>query len=313
MSYFQALFLALIQGLTEFLPVSSDGHLAFFGHILGLENPDIAFDILLHLATLAAVVGYYRKEILKLAIDLIKPGIDIDRRKDSARFALAVIIATVPTAIIGLSLKDSIESLHADLRWSAAGFLVTAVFLAIGARFSKERSKTTVPSLPLWIPFIIGIAQGLAVLPGVSRSGLTISTAMLFRAGGVEAAEFSFILSIPAILGAALLRVPGDLGDRHLLCLPVFFRPDPRRGTSCHPPAQSGSGKKTICLVLLLPDSHVGIIADTRLNPMTAELRKRARVPHSGLSPKERPARGYLLSRKCRMLPGFLSHQTPGK
>jgi len=212
-SLIQALILAVIQGLTEFLPVSSSGHLAFFGKVAGLTEPDINFDILLHIATLFAVVFYYRKDLFNLTLGLFKKGDKQGFAENPWRFLLFVITATIPTGIIGLYFKDKVEHLHSNLNAVGIFFLITAILLAITYIIQKKHKGKKLLSLPLYIPFLIGIVQGLAVMPGISRSGSTIVTALLLGVVAKEAASFSFLISIPAILGAFLLQLNGISGN----------------------------------------------------------------------------------------------------
>jgi len=210
MTWVQAFILALIQGLTEFLPVSSSGHLALFGKILGLKSPDIAFDVVIHLATLFAVVFYYRRDIFEIIVSLFNG----EKRKESVsdfakrpfRFLLFGIVATIPTAVVGLFLKDRIENLHSNLHVVGFCFFLTALFLFIAWEIQKKGKSKKLLDFPLYLPFLIGIAQGLAVLPGISRSGATITAALVFGVCAEDSAEFSFLLSIPAILGAFVLE-----------------------------------------------------------------------------------------------------------
>ncbi len=213
MSLIQALVLAIIQGLTEFLPVSSSGHLAFFGKVAGLSEPDISFDIVLHIATLFAVLFYYRKELINLALGLINKGDKEGFAKDPLKFLLFVIIATIPTGIIGLYFKDKVEEFHSNLNIVGIFFLITALLLGITYFINKHYKGKSLLSMPYYVPFLIGIVQGLAVMPGISRSGSTIVTALLLGVMAKEAASFSFLISIPAILGAFLLQLSDISGN----------------------------------------------------------------------------------------------------
>ena len=209
MNWVQALILALIQGVTEFLPVSSSGHLALFGKLIGLKKPDIAFDIVIHLATLFAVLIYYRKDIIGIVLGLFgkkQEGRFSDFTERPYRFLLFGIVATIPTAIIGLLLKDRVEQFHSNLNIVGTCFLITAVFLFVAWKIQQRGKEEKLLNFPLWLPLIIGIAQGLAVMPGISRSGATITAALLFGVCAEDSAEFSFLLSIPAILGAFVLE-----------------------------------------------------------------------------------------------------------
>ncbi len=210
MSWIQAFILSLIQGLTEFLPVSSSGHLALFGKLIGLKKPDIAFDVVIHLATLFAVLIYYRKDIFAIVLGLFGKKEERGKFSDFSsrpyRFLLFGVVATIPTAIIGLYLKDKIEYLHSNLHIVGLCFLITSVFLFTAWKVQKKGKSERLLDFPLWLPFLIGIAQGIAIFPGISRSGATITAALLFGVCAEDSAEFSFLLSIPAILGAFILE-----------------------------------------------------------------------------------------------------------
>lgn len=226
MSLVQALILALVQGLTEFLPVSSSGHLALLGKLVGLKEPDINFDITIHLATLFAVVFYYRKDLYNLAINFfssLKNGggeTGSDFPNNPLRFLFFVIAASIPTGIIGLYLKDKVEYLHSNLKIVGVCFLITALFLFFASIIQKKGNSERLLTMSLLIPILIGIAQGLAVIPGISRSGATITVALFFGVSAEDSAEFSFLISIPAILGAFLLKL-GDISGS-LFTLPYI-------------------------------------------------------------------------------------------
>jgi len=183
--YLQALALAIIQGITEWLPISSSGHLALIQHLFGI-SPPLFFDIALHFGTLLSVVVYFWKDILGLARQL--------------NTVILLIIATLPTAIIGLLMKDFFASFYSNLIMVGIALLISGSLLFL-TRYAKP-GRSLNPKLA----FIIGIIQGCAVAPGISRSGSTISAGMLLGLDKNDAARFSFILSIPAILGATLLE-----------------------------------------------------------------------------------------------------------
>ena len=214
MTLLQALALALIQGLTEFLPVSSSGHLALSGHLFGLPAPDIAYDVLIHMATLVAVMLYYRKTLWNLAAGLFRPEGRTGFAARPWRFLLFVILSSVPTGIIGLTLEGHMVSLHQNLYIVGGCFLVTGAVLALTyRRLSATGSPIGLLASPLWVPLVIGVAQGIAVMPGISRSGFTIGAAILLGINGKESTSYGFLVSIPAILGAFLLQLPDMAGS----------------------------------------------------------------------------------------------------
>ncbi|MCG2761447.1 MAG: undecaprenyl-diphosphate phosphatase [Candidatus Delongbacteria bacterium] len=211
----QAIILGLFQGLTEFLPVSSSGHLAILHKVLCFETEsNLFFDVILHLGTLIAVVLFYRNSI----IDIIKGGMfgikSILSKKgikesffssaDSKLFSL-IIIGSIPTAIIGLTFKDFFEGLADNLLYVGLALLTTAVLLVLFEL--KKKSFKKINEMSAADSIIIGIVQGIAIIPGISRSGSTISTAKLLGIDKETAAQFSFLLSLPAISGAFLLSM----------------------------------------------------------------------------------------------------------
>jgi undecaprenyl-diphosphatase len=204
MSLFQSIFLGVIQGLTEFLPVSSSGHLVFFQSLFGLKEPPIFFDVLLHLGTLLAVVIYFRMDIWKIAQGL--GAIPKKKQKNSpqVKLLLFIILASIPTGLMGILLKDWFESFFSKPKLVGGMLLITGLFLFL-TRFAKKEGR------PLgrmgWVDAVlIGIAQGVAIIPGISRSGATISTGLFCGLDRELSGKFSFLLSIPAILGATILE-----------------------------------------------------------------------------------------------------------
>jgi undecaprenyl-diphosphatase len=196
MTVLQAIIMGAIQGLTEFLPISSSGHLVIGERLLGLKTPGVTFEIWLHLGTLIAVLIYFWPRIISL-IQSLWSG----RQGASGRTTIwALIVGTLPAVIVGFTLKSAIETAFASPRFAAAMLIITGLIL-LSTLLSKNKGFLVSPLRAL----IIGIAQAVAILPGISRSGSTISAAMLIGVDPPKAAEFSFLLSIPAIAGAFLL------------------------------------------------------------------------------------------------------------
>lgn len=185
----EEILLAILQGVTEFLPVSSSGHLAVVSNIM--SEPNIFLFATLHLATLFAVVIFTRKEIVTL--------LKFDKKAN--KLLLYLIIATIPGAAFGFFFESAIEKLFSSFAFLAGAFLFTGIVLLL-TKFQKESSKLNIKNA-----FVIGIAQILALLPGVSRSGTTISAGLLLGLKREEAAKFSFLLAIPLILGAFVLEL----------------------------------------------------------------------------------------------------------
>ena len=200
MSWFDAIVLGLVQGITEFLPVSSSGHLVIAQEVLGVEAPGVFFEVLVHVGTRVSVGGVYRSTLLSLGAGLL--GGEADAWSYLGRIALA----TLPAAFIGYLLEDEIGAAFDSPVFVGAMLLVTASFLWSTRTALARRPEVEVD----WARgFEMGIAQALAILPGISRSGATVTTALWRGVDPDEAARFSFLMSIPVILGAGVL----ELGD----------------------------------------------------------------------------------------------------
>lgn len=215
MTVFQAIVLGIIQGLTEFLPISSSGHLVIAQHYLkGFNQPGLLFDVLLHMGTLFAVLIYYWRDIIGILRSFTtrlgtlggrKNG-DFDTFKPQRRLGLLIIVGTIPTAVLGFFFKDYVVILFSSVKLTASMLIVTGILLAI-ADHVKER-KRKVSSLTFKDSILIGFVQGISITPGISRSGSTIATGLFRKIDDEDAAKFSFLLSIPAILGAIVLEIP---------------------------------------------------------------------------------------------------------
>lgn len=248
MTWWEALILGVVQGLTEFFPVSSSGHLVLGQAVLGLQVPGILFDVVVHVATLISVLVVYREKIARLMRGLFGSG-----EESSWGYLLKLVVATVPAAIVGFSFQSYFEARFDDPVFAATMILVTGSVVwssrwALGTRragFAETiplliaavlslLSETLVPFVgvlaieaivmlvaratappgttvgdPTWGgAALMGVAQAVAIFPGISRSGSTVVTGLWRRIDPVDAAEFSFLMSIPAILGAAVLQLP---------------------------------------------------------------------------------------------------------
>ena len=216
-----AALLGLIQGLTEFLPVSSSGHLVLAGFLIGLPSTGLIFELLLHLATLAAVIYYYRADVSGLIAAIpraIRQPVEGFRSDPEVRLGALVILATLPTAIIGLLLKDQFEALAQRPQAVGVALCVTACLL-LATHWIRPAER----ALTWWMALAIGLAQAMAITPGISRSGATIALALLLGVSTLHAARFSFLISIPAIAGAAILKLRDGLGTLDLLPALIGF------------------------------------------------------------------------------------------
>ena len=195
--------LGAVQGLCEFLPVSSSGHLALLQNRLGLGGEGLlAFDLLLHCATLLAVLIFFRKDLFTLASGWVRGCVSRDAQGEEGwRYGWAILAATAVTGAVALPLKGVVESAMRSQIAVGGGLLVTAGLLLLVPLFPERDKK-----LYLGAALFVGLAQGLAVFPGVSRSGATLAAGLFLGLSVAEAFRFSFLLSIPAILGASLLE-----------------------------------------------------------------------------------------------------------
>lgn len=226
MSILHSIFLGIVQGVTEFLPVSSSGHLSILKNLLGINtNGGLIFDIMLHLGTVIAVICVFRKDILRMILETIHIVADIiynirikahnHREQDAKRtkkvvhnnyrkFVVLVIMSTIPTAIIGFAAQELVQIAEQTLIVPGvcliltAGMLLVADVVETGKKIPKDISYSN--------GFMIGIAQGVATLPGLSRSGTTIAACLISGFDRKFAVKYSFIMSIPAVLGAAILE-----------------------------------------------------------------------------------------------------------
>jgi len=213
MSYLYAIFLGIVQGVAEFLPISSSGHLSIFQNFMGLDNPEesnLFFDVLLHFGTLIAVFVAYREEILDLIVEFISM---LKRERSpmgraaglsNRRMILLVILGTLPLFLI-LPIKDKVEGLYSNTLFIGGALLVTGLILffsdRLGHGHKTERNSTIGDAL------LVGVSQALATVPGLSRSGTTISCGLCCGFERTFAVKYSFFLSIPAVLGANILSL----------------------------------------------------------------------------------------------------------
>ncbi len=212
MEAIQAFILGIVQGLTEFLPVSSSGHLVLFQHLFGLKEPELFFDISVHVGTLAAVIIFFRQDLRAILMTTARMSLAFFRKEISyndlwnnpdTRLAILIVIGSVPTAIIGLLFKDIAEELFSSVFIVGCTLIVTGTFLWLTRSISRGDDR--IRDFSAAQALIIGIVQGIAITPGISRSGSTIAAGLFLGLNREIAARYSFLLSIPAITGAAIL------------------------------------------------------------------------------------------------------------
>lgn len=222
MNLLQVIILGVVQGLTEFLPVSSSGHLVLSESLLKIKLSDISFEVFLHFGTLLAVVVYFRRTIQAMLkavwLKMKTPGLR-NQSDPNGRLFWLIIIGSIPAGLLGVLFKDIIEKSFSSVRFVSLMLLFTGLVLFLTRFFHAAKEK-----LSFWDALIIGFAQALAILPGVSRSGLTISTGIFRRVEPKKAAEFSFLLSLPAVLGASVLKLKDVLSQSETgLDLKTYF------------------------------------------------------------------------------------------
>lgn len=206
--------LGLIQGLTEFLPVSSSGHLVIFQKLLNV-SAGIPFDITVHLATLLAVIIYFRRDLIEIIKQFFASFFKIFRREigfveaynsiEYFRLAWLLLLATMVTAVIGYKFSDFFENLFSSTKAVGSFLILTGIIIFIAEAFPK--GKKDIQKMNLWDSFVIGLAQAAAIAPGLSRSGTTVSASLMRGLNRELAARFSFLLSIPIILGAGIFEI----------------------------------------------------------------------------------------------------------
>ena len=204
MSYFQAILLGILQGLTEFLPVSSSGHLVLAGSLLGIgeEGRGVTFELAVHLATLLSVLIYFRRRLFGLVPSLFRP-----ERREDRRLIFHICIGTIPVVLAGLFLKKYFEATYESPLFTSVMLCVTGIILFLPSWLSRGKSELRSNNeLTPKSALLIGIGQAFAILPGISRSGSTIVAGMLAGVSPAVAAEFSFLLAVPAIAGAGLIK-----------------------------------------------------------------------------------------------------------
>ncbi len=223
---FDAIILGIIQGVTEFLPVSSSAHLELAQYFLGIdEGSSISFSVALHVATLLAVCVVFFKDIKNVCIGFLK-GLRNPKLawadNGNFRMAIFIVIAIIPAAVFGLLIHKHIDDI-AFIRIGVNLFICGSVLISTKIYDKKHVNKKDISDIALWMVLLIGIAQAAAVFPGISRSGMTISIALFLGVSRSSAGVFSFLLSIPVILGAFVLEIPNITSIDYNMLIPAFL------------------------------------------------------------------------------------------
>lgn len=216
MNLLEAVTLGIIQGLTEFLPVSSSGHLVLLQNLFGLKEAELVFDVSVHVGTIVAVLIFLRREIAAILKSLWSTGMLWTKGRINAavawqipeiRLAVLVLVGSIPTGILGLAFHKIAETLFSTVLIVAIDLMITGILLAL-TRFAGKWGRKA-DRMSIRDGLIVGLVQGIAIMPGISRSGSTISAAVFLGIEQETATRFSFLLSIPAVIGAALLSLKG--------------------------------------------------------------------------------------------------------
>lgn len=234
MSWFESLILGLVQGLTEFLPVSSSAHLRLTAAFSGWEDPGAAFTAITQIGTEAAVLIYFRKDIGRIIAAWSRSLFDKTMRKDhDAQMGWLVIVGSIPIGLLGVTLKDQIEGPFRDLRITATMLVVVGIVIGVadrlaardetGGKHRAPKQRKTLENLGVKDGLIFGLCQACALIPGVSRSGATISGGLFMGYKREAAARYSFLLAIPAVLASGVFETKDALEGGHVAWGPTMF------------------------------------------------------------------------------------------
>ncbi len=223
MEIYQGILLGILQGITEFLPVSSSGHLVLGQHFFNLTEPMLSFDISVHMGTLAAIVIVFFKDIKAICASILKPL----SQKSDIKLLLLIITGCIPTAVMGFIIKIWEDVIFSSILLVGCMLIVTGLILWLtrkkqNIQANQKRNMET-SDFTFKSAFFIGVCQGIAVIPGISRSGTTISAGLFAGLDRKMAAKFSFLLSIPAIIGAELLQALGSLNQPMIINKATIF------------------------------------------------------------------------------------------
>ncbi|MFI1387953.1 undecaprenyl-diphosphate phosphatase [Streptomyces griseoaurantiacus] len=234
MSWFESLVLGLVQGLTEFLPVSSSAHLRLTAAFAGWTDPGAAFTAITQIGTEAAVLIYFRKDIAAILSAWTRSLVDKERRHDpDARMGWLVIVGSIPIGVLGVTLKDQIEGPFRDLRVTATMLIAMGVVLGVadrlaardekGGRHRAPKQRKTLENLNIKDGLIYGVCQAMALIPGVSRSGATISGGLFLGYRREAAARYSFLLAVPAVLASGVFELKDAAEGGHVTWGPTLL------------------------------------------------------------------------------------------
>jgi len=207
MNLAKALILGLVQGLAEFLPISSSAHLVYLQNYLGIDKPQLSFTVLLHFATLLAILLFFRKDLWEILKSF--QNIKQSRANSSTRMLFLLVIGSLPIAILGVLLKDKMESLFSNIELVSFFLILTGILLFFGDRIRS--GDKGILQTGILDALIIGVAQACAILPGISRSGATIIFGLFCGLERRWAVKYSFFLAVPAILGATIVELPNTI------------------------------------------------------------------------------------------------------
>ncbi|MCP3899353.1 MAG: undecaprenyl-diphosphatase UppP [Desulfobacteraceae bacterium] len=223
MEIYQGILLGILQGITEFLPVSSSGHLVLGQHFFNLTEPMLSFDISVHLGTLAAIVIVFFKDIQKICTSVLKPT----SQKSDIRLLLLIVTGCFPTAVIGCLIKIWENVIFSSILLVGCMLIITGLILWLTRKkqntHTSPKKSTETSNFTFKSAFFIGVCQGIAVIPGISRSGTTISAGLFVGLDRKMAAKFSFLLSIPAIIGAELIQIVESINQPMLITKATIF------------------------------------------------------------------------------------------
>lgn len=217
MTYLESIILGIVQGLAEFLPISSSGHLALLQHFFGIQADKVLmFTVMMHIGTLVSVFIMYWHDIWELIKELFIMIADLCTGKGLRlserpvrKLGLMIIVATIPAAVAGLAFNDFFDSLNSNLMFIGFGFLITGFLLFFSEKFSKARNG--IEEMNFRNGFFVGILQAIAICPGISRSGSTMVGGLITGLNREFAVRFAFLISIPSILGAAIVEMPSAI------------------------------------------------------------------------------------------------------